>query len=461
MSKIKLASKKELMDRIISKIHRCQPETEVAGTFEAVRSKGEVLAKIKYVITTGIKPFDDLVGGMPVGKVIELFGLESCGKTNLVVRTCVRAQMGHVYERIKAKNGLGYVLKQLDRDSYDLTILYMDNENSLSDQEKKMVDGVEMDAILSDCDTVDQLFKIIDITVDTAIEEQEATKRLQLVIVVVDTIASTSSKKEITQEWGVQDYPRQAQELRSAFRQMVRKIRRHNVCFIGTNQASDKFKQSGGSKKKRPGPPTDADFVAFGGKALKFYSTHRIFMEAAEGNYKLTPKAKFAAAFLVKFRSVKNRLLPPLREGRMVLMFGNTDRHGEVTMPGGFNAEFSLLETLISLGFAEFSKEGTGISFKFNKHGIETSTFETKEIKQTLEEQDDAEPADKKLTLPARGRKDPRITCRAEWPKFYKEHAADVDRLWEAAVAYAFTLEALPGDEDEDADVEELAEEES
>jgi len=453
MSKpVKLRATTDFQDEVIAKLKRTAPDGVKYGTYEVSRSNKQVLSAIKYVLTTGIRVFDDLVGGMPFGRVCEIYGLESCGKTSLVFRSAIRAQQFHIYEVERDAAGV-VVYKPLNHDEMDVAVLYIDNEQSVDDDSKLTVDGTDADVILSRCDTIEMMFKMVDNVMEVAKErearfEEAGKPRKQFVVVIVDTIASTSSKEELAQEWGKDDYPRQAAQISKGFRKLMLDINRQNVCMICTNQVRDNIKEQG--QNKRPmmtSTPQDNAHVTFGGKALKFAATHRIFMYQMPTKYRLVPTAQFAAGYLVGFFSKKNRIKKPLREGRMALLFDDKI--------GGLNDSFSILESLLFIGQGEFAEiqnkeKGTNIAFKFARHEIPTTTFDVKETTTTLAE-DDEKPVAKR----GRGRKDPSIFCRAEWPAFYEAHRADIDLLWAAAVKHAMQTEGLGvsvphGDEDDE-----------
>jgi RecA/RadA recombinase len=441
--------KMDLNDRIMAKIKATAPKKGEAGSVEITRTSKAVLSKVKYVLTTGIEPFDDLVGAFPFGRITEVFGLESCGKTQLVIRAAVRAQTLKIAEVVRDKEGTASLVPITKKKAY-IHVLYIDNEQSIDEDEKITVDGVELDVHLARCDTVDQLFKMSEVAIDeVAIAQKEDPDTIYFVLVIVDTVAATSSKGEMTQEWGKVDYSRHAQQYRQGFRIMARKINRVNVAMICTNQVGDNFgnQNQKGKKMKTAGLQPD-DYATFGGKALKFFATHRVFMQKMR-EYKINPKSKFPNGLLVGFKSVKNRVKKPYREGRMVLLFGDEDGVG-----GGFNNEFSILETLIYFKYAEIGDgEKKEIKFKFAKHGIPTTTFGDAETSTTLDEDDSVEQS---VASSRKGKKDPSIGIRAEWPAFYAEHKADVDALYQEAIHKAFCAEVTPtGDEDEDEEFEE------
>lgn len=422
----------DFQDAILARLNQIKPRGDDSGSWEVSRSNSEVLSKVKYVFTTGNTPFDDIVGGMPVGRIVELFGMESSGKTAMALRTAARAQLGHISEVIRAKDGT-LTYRPLDPDEFDVGVLYIDNEQSLDADEKLVFDGHELDIDIARCDTVDMMFKMAEGVIDVAEARAEASKKLQFVAIVVDTIASTTTKRELNAKWGDVDFPRLPAELSKGFSRLVRRINQNNVCMVCTNQVRvnyDAAKRRGGGG----GMPQSFEYRSLGGMALKFYASHRVFMYGSPSKYKLRPDAQFSAGLMCGFHTVKNRIRMPQRDGKMVLLY---DR-----VQGGFHDPFSILETLIMLGFIEVeSKEkGTGFTLKFNKHGLTPATFSPGKVETTLEE-DDAAPA------PKRGgsKKDPSFKFRAEWPAFYAEHKADIDVLWKAAVDYAFSTPGLEG----------------
>jgi len=434
MSKAK-ASKAEpsFQDALLAKLKAGLPKSDEWGVCEISRSNDEVLSAIRYVLTTGIKSFDDIVGGMPFGRIVELYGLESCGKTAMAIRSAVRAQMKAISEVSRKPDGtLEY--HTLDPDDIEVAVLYIDNEQSLDDDDKLVVDGVKLNVITMRCDTIDMVFKMADRMIEGA--EESTSKKTQFVVIVVDTIASTSARQDINQPWGKVDFPRLPGEISKGFSKLVRRVNSSNVCMICTNQVRTKFGAATG-----PGGGNGVhsyQYSSLGGMALRFYASHRVFMHALGSKYKLAPNAQFAAGIQIGFQTAKNRLRMPQREGRMVLLFDQKQ--------GGFNDAFSKLETLIYLDFIEVgSKEkGTDFTVNFASHGVETTTFDVKDVEASLEEEDDA-PAPVRGRRLGKRKKNPGFKLRAEWPAFYAAHKADVDQLWGKAIEYAFSTEGLNG----------------
>ena len=435
--------KKEVVDEsegLLNKLRALAPknkEGEDGGSWEISRTTDLVLSQIKYVLTTGIPSFDDIVGGLPIGRMVELYGLESCGKTAMAIRCAARGMKGHISEVIRGKDNKPQTYRELTPEELKVLVVYIDNEQSLDEDNKLVVDGEKLDVIGARMDTTDEVFKAIDGAISYQEERMEMAEKdgiLRIMLIVVDTIASTTTKQELDQKWGQQDFPRQPQQISKALRQLTRRVNRNNVCILFTNQVRVKFQEQ--SSKGKGGQTFQikaSDYSSPGGFALRFYSSHRVFMYALNQKYRLIPDAQFSAGLLIGFHTVKNRLKKPLRDGRMVLLFDEKQ--------GGFRSEFSMLESFELYGFVEVETESrhTGYTLKFRKHGIVPVTFEAAKLEPTLAEDEDAPVA-------GRGRrKDPGFKFRSEWPQFYADHKEDVDKLWQAAVAYAMATEGLDG----------------
>lgn len=425
--------KKEIVDEsegMMSTLKAMAPKGEDGYTWEISRTTDLVLSQIKYVLTTGIEPFDDLVGGMPFGRMVELYGLESCGKTAMAIRCAARAMKNNIAEVIREADE-SITLRPMPPEKCKVVVVYIDNEQSLDDDLKLVVDGEPLDVIGMRLDTTDDMFKAIDGAISyqekrMVMEEEDGIKRFLLI--VVDTIASTTTKQELEQKWGTQDFPRQPQQISKALRQLTRRVNQNNVCILFTNQVRTKFSE--GQAKKTSFAISADDYTTPGGFALRFYASHRVFMYSFGQKYKLLPDAQFSAGLLVGFHTKKNRLRPPLRDGRMVLLFD--------AKQGGLNNTFSMLETLVFLGFVEVAAETkhTGYTLMFKANNIVPTTFDAAKVETTLEEDE---------VSPRRGssRKDPGFKYRSEWPQFYEDHKEDIDKLWHAAVVYAMGTEGL------------------
>lgn len=421
---------------LLAKLRSIAPKLkdgEINGSWELSRTTDLVMSQVKYVLTTGIDSFDNIVGGLPMGRMVELYGLESCGKTAMSIRCAARAMKNHISEISRTADDTT-VYRPLGPNEAKTLVVYIDNEQSLDEDNKLVVDGEKLDVIGARMDTTDEVFKAIDGALSyqqdrMKMEAEDGIKRFMLI--VVDTIASTTTKQEVDQKWGTQDFPRQPQQISKALRKLTRRVNQNQTCILFTNQVRTKFQEApkGGASFQIKA----SDYSSPGGMALRFYASHRVFMYAMNQKYRLLPSAQFSAGLLVGFHTVKNRIKPPLRDGRMVLLFDKKQ--------GGFNNVFSILETLEFLGFVEVEAETlhTGYTLKFRSNGIVPTTFEPAKLETTLDEDEEAPVARKGR------RKDPGFKCRSEWPQFYAAHKEDVDKLWAAAMDYVIATEGLEG----------------
>jgi RecA/RadA recombinase len=462
MAAKKVKEEQDLSERFVSNMMRHRPKKASSGTFEFVNSDETVLADVKYVVLTGIDDFDEFTGGFPFGRISEVFGLENCGKSAMMLRTMCRFQAKHIYEVI-SRNGFIHSLKRVDPAQIRIIKGYIDNEGSLEKGFKLGISDITFDEQgnevvektmlqktgLGRCDTVEQIFfsadEFINVIREAQDEEEEVAEeqgkepRIILGVFIVDTVAGTSSKSEIEREWGKEDYPRAAGKISEGFRCLTHDFSRYNVAAIFTNQVRTAMKERGttGYRVKFSTPQQD-DYSTYGGKALSFYATHRIFMFQVPVKYTLVKGTQFPAGFLVGFRTVKNRLRKPLREARMVLLFDEEQ--------GGLHNTLSILESLIFLKVAELHDSGA-VSFKFRKFQLETTSFAENVVLNPKPE--DVKKRRKRET-------DPMIDGRYQWLAFYKAHRSDLDKLHRVAIERANRTEGLdpfyepePGEDNE------------
>ncbi len=443
---------KDLTELFVSQVNMCRPKKAGGGTFEFVMSDDAVLGDIKYVLLTGIDDFDEFTGGFPFGRISEVFGLENCGKSALMLRTMCRFQAKHVYE-VVGKNGFIYTLKRVEAKRVRIIKGYIDNEGSLEKGFKLGISDITFDENgtelvervmlektgIGRCDTVEHVFQAADkftsiIAEAIKAEEKEAEEEdrdadVILGVFIVDTVAGTSSKQEMERPWGDQDYPRAAGQISEGFRCMMHDFNRWNVAAIFTNQVRNSFKESqGGGYRVKFSTPQEKDYSTYGGKALSFYASHRIFMFQVPVKYTLVKGAQFPAGFLVGFRTIKNRLRKPMREARMVLLFDEEQ--------GGLHNILGILESMIFLKVAELHDNGS-VSFKFRKFELETTSFAENVVLQPKEPKE-GEPKKRK-----KREEDPRIDGRYQWLTFYKAHRIDLDRLHRVAIERANRTEGL------------------
>jgi RecA/RadA recombinase len=464
MKKLAIKSgSKSLLAKISTKLDNAQPEKESDGTFRHARSTEDSPTFIRYVVTTGIRTFDDRVGGMPIGKATELCGKPKSGKTNMAVRTCVRAQQGFIYERVQTPDG-GITLEQLKPGTFNVTILYYDNEGSLSDFNNRVVDGTVMDGEIIQCETVELLWKTMDDVMDVVDAEQIANPDvIQFLIVVIDTVGVMTTKVELDAAWGKMDFPRVPMQLKAGFKAMTSRMQRENVLLIGLNHVSRKM-------TTRYGQPAYKgwNYDSPGGLAFSYCATHQVYFEMLEKKYCLRSRGE-ADGILVYFLTEKNRMLPMLRQCNLALLFGLKDRKtGKLLQEGGFKDTWSILEALLYHKAAKISKQTGAVIFYFEKFGIPMTTFGAAATP-SLEESDDAAapvPTARRMaarpgarTADTSKKKDPRIPNRLAWLEFYEQHKADLEALYELVTDRSLQgsmAVALPSvDDEEEGDEEE------
>lgn len=443
-----MAKKLSLMDFGMAKMRAGFPRTKVDRVIDLERvDQGVRLAsRVTHVLHTGIRPFDDRIGGFPFGKITEVFGLESCGKSAMGIRAAVKAATQQIMEVVR-REGKPATFKAVPKKDTEVLVLHIDNEQSV-DETRNEVDGVTYQscAIMnSRVDAIEDMFKMAHNAI-RAVEEfqdklkKEKSDKLCFGVIVVDTIASTSTLEELSQEWDKVDYDRRAKAIHRGLRILVRRVQRANVAMICMNQVHSKV-QGYNPRTGAGANSLDNAYTSPGGMGLRYYSHHRVFMHKMDQRYKLWHKSRYPDGELIAFWAVKNRIMSHRRPGHMALLFGDRDGLG-----GGFNDSYSILETLLKDGFAEATSTAREITFKFGKHGVPMTTFGDQTM--SLDEQDEQEAGE--AAKPGKKLKDPKLGGRHLWPEFYAQHKADLDALYLKANEVLFANKVPFDDEDED-----------
>ncbi len=260
-------------------------------------------------IPTGALSLDIALGGngVPRGRVIEIFGPESSGKSTLAMNIVAQCQKG---------GG---------------NAAYVDAENAL-DPEYAANIGVKTDELLvSQPDTGEQGLEIVETLVRSSAVD----------IVVVDSVAALVPKAEIDGDMGDAHVGLQARLMSQALRKLTSIISKSKTVVVFINQIREKIGVMFGSPETTPG-----------GRALKFYSSVRIDIRRIE----TLKKGDERVGNRVRARIVKNKIAPPFKEAIFDIIFGR-----------GILREPAIVEAALSAGIVE--RSGTWYSYSGGKLG--------------------------------------------------------------------------------------------
>jgi len=268
---------------------------------------GQEVANVPVISTASIALDHALgVGGIPRGRVIEIFGSESSGKTTLAL---------HIVAEAQKRNGVA---------------AFIDAEHALDVMYAKRL-GVSCDDLLvSQPDTGEQALEIAEVLVRSGAMD----------VVVIDSVAALVPRAEIEGEMGDVHMGLQARLMSQALRKLTASISKSMTAFIFINQIRMKIGVMFGNPETTPG-----------GNALKFYSSVRLDIRRI-GNIK---DGQEVVGSRTRVRVVKNKVAPPFKEAELDIVYGE-----------GISKAGDLLDTGVQTDVIEKS----GAWYSFDKERI-------------------------------------------------------------------------------------------
>ncbi len=265
---------------------------------------GEASARMQVeVIPTGALTMDIAlgVGGLPRGRVVEIYGPEASGKTTVAL---------HVVAEAQRRGGVA---------------AFIDAEHALDPTYARRL-GVDVDNLLiSQPDTGEQALEIAEALVRSGAVDA----------IVVDSVAALVPRAEIEGEMGDAHVGLQARLMSQALRKLAGAVSKSRSCLIFINQLREKVGVLFGSPEVQPG-----------GRALKFYASVRIDVRKIES----LKQGSEVIGSRVRARIVKNKLAPPFKQAEFDIVYGE-----------GISKEGSLLDVATDLGIV--TRTGTWFSY--------------------------------------------------------------------------------------------------
>ncbi len=246
---------------------------------------GDAPTNVKDWLSTGNALLDVAIsnrpyGGLPVGRIAEITGLEQSGKSLL---------SAHLLAECQKKGGVAVLI---------------DTETAVNREFLEAI-GVDISKLLYvSVDTVEAIFEAC----ETIIEKIRTSDKNRLVTIVVDSVAAASTKKELEADYDKDGYATdKAIIISKAMRKITNMIGRQNICLVFTNQLRQKMNAMAFSDP----------WTTSGGKALAFHASVRLRLKSM-GQLKVGDKI---VGIKVRAQVVKNRLGPPLRHADFSIFF--------------------------------------------------------------------------------------------------------------------------------------------
>jgi recombination protein RecA len=296
-------------------VERDQALEMALGQIEKSYGKGAIMRLGEHghvgvaAIPTGALALDIAlgIGGLPRGRVVEIFGPESSGKSTLAMHVVAEAQ----------RNGG--------------VCAYIDAEHAMDPVYASAI-GVNVDDLLiSQPDTGEQALEITDMLIRSG----------ALDVVVIDSVAALVPRAEIEGEMGDTHVGLQARLMSQALRKLTANLSKSNTICVFINQLREKIGVMFGSPETTPG-----------GRALKFYSSVRLDIRRIES---IKDGAEITGN-RTRVKVVKNKVAPPFKQAEFDIMYGR-----------GISREGSLLDVGVELGIVK--KSGAWFTYEGEQLG--------------------------------------------------------------------------------------------
>jgi recombination protein RecA len=276
------------------------------GSVMKMGDKGEMAIE---AISTGALALDLAlgIGGLPRGRVVEIYGPESSGKSTLAM---------HVVAEAQRNGGI---------------CAYIDAEHAMDPVYARAI-GVDVDELLiSQPDTGEQALEITDMLIRSG----------ALDVVVIDSVAALTPRAEIEGDMGDTHVGLQARLMSQALRKLTANLNKSNTICIFINQLREKIGVMFGSPETTPG-----------GRALKFYSSIRLDIRRIES----IKDGAEVVGNRTRVKVVKNKCSPPFKQAEFDIQYGK-----------GISREGSLLDIGVELGFIK--KSGAWFTYEGEQLG--------------------------------------------------------------------------------------------